>query len=267
MPGPCYCIFLGLLFFISPQWNFCALLKDEVLATEWGDPLGLSHRERVPLSLEWQRELQEVTPPEWTGHKQQVELQSIPFLWVPDFLGAPVLYRRLQCRSLVSNANIQLKIRLLGSTKNMYVEDSLHYCSFQTLLQVSGWLTVCLPENRVSCWLVQVPLFPQLAVSLLAHWVWNTCGISLCFEQSTSWSCIPVEKAPALLTTRHHMSHFTVILLQAGWAIVRKVLVGTAFRVSVQLDPSFSAVSQHLMLQADLRAADCKARGIFPKCS
>lgn len=41
----------------------------------------------------------------------------------------------------------------------------------------------------------------------------------------------------------------------------------TVFGVLVQLDPSFPAVSQHLMLQADLRAAGCRARGTFPKCS
>lgn len=87
MPGPCYCIFLGLVFFISPQWHFCALLQDEVLATEWGDQLGLSHRERVCLCpWTWQRDLQEVKPPEWMGHKQQVELQSTHIsvgIWLP----------------------------------------------------------------------------------------------------------------------------------------------------------------------------------------
>lgn len=76
MPGPCYCIFLGPVFFISPQWDFWGSLQDEVLVTEWGDPLGLSHTERVPLSSERQRELQEVKPPEWMGHKQHVELQK-----------------------------------------------------------------------------------------------------------------------------------------------------------------------------------------------
>lgn len=43
---PFYCVFLGSVFFISPQWISSALLQDEVLVTEWGDPLGLSqHRE------------------------------------------------------------------------------------------------------------------------------------------------------------------------------------------------------------------------------
>lgn len=86
MPGPCYCIFLGLVFFISSQWNLCALLQDEMFVTEWGDPLGLSHTERVPVPLEWQRELQEVKPPKWMGHKQHAELQSIHIsmgIWLP----------------------------------------------------------------------------------------------------------------------------------------------------------------------------------------
>lgn len=64
MPGLCYCIFLGPVFFISPQWDFWGSLQDEVLVVEGGDLLGLSHTERVPLSLEQQRELQEVKPPE-----------------------------------------------------------------------------------------------------------------------------------------------------------------------------------------------------------
>lgn len=150
----------------------------------------------------------------------------------------------------------------------MYVEDSSHYCSFQTLLQVSGWLAACLPETRLSCWLVQVPLLAQLAESLC---LLTGCGaVVACLpalKRGTAWPCIPVQKAPALLTICHHMSHFRVILFQAVWAIWRKVLVGAAVRVSVQLDPSFPAISQHLMLQADLEAVDCRARGLSPKCS
>lgn len=144
--------------------------------------------------------------------------RAYTFLWVSDFLGTLLLYRRWQCRSLVSNPNTHLKIQLLGSTKNMYVEDSLHHCSFQTLLQVSGWLTACLPENRVSCWLVQVPLFPKLAASLC--WMPTGCGTVVAslaaLSRGTAWPCIPVEKAPAILTICHHVSHFRVILFQAA---------------------------------------------------
>lgn len=133
-----------------------------------------------------------------------------------DFLGAPVLFKGLHCRSPVSNPNAQLKIQLLGSTRNTYVEDLLHYCSFQTLLQVSGWLTAHLPENRVSCWLVQVALFAQLAASL--HLLIG-CGTVVAplpaLSRGTAWPRIPAQKVPALLTVCHHMSHFRVILFQA----------------------------------------------------
>lgn len=176
MPGPCYYIFLGPVFFTSPQWNFCALLQAEVFVTEWGDLLGLSHTESASVLG-----VTEVKPPKWMAHKQHVELQSMHISIASDFLGAPVLYRGLQCRSLLSNPNAQLKIQLLGSTKNMYGEDCLHDCRFQTLLPVSGWLTVCLPESRVSCWLVQVPLSAQLATGLCL--LTGSGDISPCFEQ------------------------------------------------------------------------------------
>lgn len=76
-----------------------------------------------------------------------------------------LLHRGLQCRSLVSNPKAQLKIQLLGSTKNMLHwrrgRDSFHFCSFQTLWQVSGCLTAYLPENWVA---------GQLKCPFLHHW-------------------------------------------------------------------------------------------------
>lgn len=240
MPGPCYCIFLGPVFFTSPQWNFCALLQDEVFVTEWGDLLGLSDTESASVLG-----VTEVKPPKWMAHKQHVELQSMHISIGSDFPGAPVSYRGLQCRSLVCNPNAQLKIQLLGSTKKYVCGGLLAWLQLPDLA-ASVRLADCMPSWEQSELLAgsSAPFCTIGHGSLLAHWIW--WHLSLLWT-GQAWPCIPAGRAPALLTICHHMSHFWAVLFQAGWAIVRKVLVGTAFRVLVQLDPSFLAVSQHLM--------------------
>lgn len=86
-------------------------------------------------------------------------------------------------------------------------------------------------------------------------------------DRGTAWTCGSVQKATALLTRRHHMSHFRVIIFQAVWAAVRKILVWGLFWALAQRDLPFHAVSHCPLLQTNLRAADCRARGGFPKCS
>lgn len=162
---------------------------------------------------------------------------------------------------------------VLGSTKNMLYwrggRDSFHFCSFQTLLQISGCLTAYLPENKLSRWPVQMSLFAQLAAHLCLLIRCGTVVASLpALDRGTTWTCGSVQKATALLKIRHHMSHLVIIIIfQAVWTTVRKILVRTVFWALAWLDPSFHAVSHCLLLQTNLRGADCRARGKFPKCS
>jgi len=132
----------------------------------------------------------------------------------------PLLYKGVQCRSPVSNPKAELKIQVLGSRKNVAFAlgmDSFHFCSVQTLLQTSGCLTAYLPEKRLSCWPIQIFFFAHLAVCLCLLIRCGTVVVASlpALDRGTARTCGSVQKATALLTICHYMSHKIIVIFQA----------------------------------------------------
>lgn len=176
-PGPCCYTFLEAIFFLDGT----SVAYYKWLVTEWGDPLGLSHSEEehfCPWSNRGSCRGLNLHPlSKMTGSQAACECMQtslgIQLPWSSYFIGC---YNAGVLSPILKHSS---KFRCWDPPKMLHWRggrDSFHFCSFQTLLQISGCLNAYLPENRLSHWPVQTSLFAQLAVCLClldVEWLWH----------------------------------------------------------------------------------------------